>query len=521
MSASTPARRRTPPALLATGLATTLIGAAAITTAITTAPAQAASVDVQGLQFRWGLNDESNNAAYAPGTFNFFSAGVIGNPGTGGQTLTSCDRGATWANGATAGWSASAGNVVIEKEQPDGGYAVATWAGLKTAPDGSAVTINSTTFTDHQVVINNGHGTLDPDAEDADITWDGDFTALYYSGMTYFTVSDPHLVVHDGAGEITATLGGYAADMNDPSKWSPLAATTVTLASLSGVDVTATGLQVTPDYLGVPYTAPGSATPQSPPSSANAAYWGSFPQSFVDFQQLTGSSSYWYTSGGSADLRKATLPLYVGTPEPVEQPSQPDTGTGQCDGGDPGKAASTVALSLTGPTAYGVGHTVTVTVPGATGTVTLTGAGPARTATLAAGTATVTLPASLAPGAYPLTATYGGDAGHDGATGHTTLVVTKAATRLTARVAKAPTSRKKGKATVTVAAATGAAVTGKVTVTLKKGKATKRLTGTLRGGVATLKLPKLPRGTWKAALSYPGSATLAASSGKAKVKVSR
>lgn len=299
---------------------------------IAAAPAHAdpadTTVSVNDAQFRWGLNNESNNAAYAPGTFNLFSAGKIGNPEAGGQTLNGADSGTTWSNGKAAGWKVSDGNVTIEKKQADGSYAPTTWAGTKTAPDGSAVTVNSSTFTDHQVVIDQGTGTLDPAADDADITWDGDFTALYYSGMTYFTVSDPHLVLDHGVGTLTATLGGYATDMSDPTKWNPLSDTEVTLADLHGVDVTATGLLVTPDYVGVAYDAPSGATAQAPKTSANEAYWGSFPQSFVDFQQLTGSSSYWYSSGGQADTRKQTLPLQVkvGPRVSVSTTSVPDKG---------------------------------------------------------------------------------------------------------------------------------------------------------------------------------------------------
>lgn len=285
------------------------VAAPALALVATAVPAHASST-ITNAQFRWGFNNESNNAGFAPGTFNLFSAGIIGNPEEGGQTLSNADSGATWANGKTAGWKAVDGNVVIEKKQSDGTYATTTWAGTKTAADGSTVTVNGGKFSDHQVVINKGTGTLDAAADDADITWDGDFTALYYSGMTYFTVADPHLVVDDGTGTLTATVGGCAADMDDSTTWNALPSQTVTLATLSNVDVTTSGIDATPDYVDVAYDA-GSYTPQTAKTSANAAFWGSFPQSFVDFQQLTGSSSYWYSSGGSADPRKVALPLQV------------------------------------------------------------------------------------------------------------------------------------------------------------------------------------------------------------------
>ncbi|WP_247614410.1 hypothetical protein [Streptomyces tagetis] len=99
--------------------------------------------------------------------------------------------------------------------------------------------------------------------------------------------------------------------MNDPGKWAPLPETTVTLANLSGVEVGASGFTVTPDYLGVSVSVPAGATGQPAKSEGNKGYWGSFPQSFVDFQQLTGQSSYWFTSGGARDAAKPASPLTV------------------------------------------------------------------------------------------------------------------------------------------------------------------------------------------------------------------
>ncbi|MFJ9391031.1 Ig-like domain-containing protein [Nocardioides sp. NPDC101246] len=277
--------------------------------ALAAAPAQAAPVSVDDVQFRWGFTNESNSRAFAPGTYNHFAAGKLGNPGAGGQTLSAADQGATWANGAAAGWKATDGEVRIEKEQADGTYAPTTWAGLSTAPDGTPITF--TKFSDHQVVIDSGTGTVDAAADDASISWDGDFTVVYYSGMSFFYVSDPELTVDNGVGTVTATLSGYGSDMNDTGAWTELAPAEVTLATLSGVDVTETGLVVTPDYLGVEYEAPANGTPQT----RTGTTWGAFPQSFVDYQVGVGSASYWYSSGGSADVRKPTIPLEVVVPE--------------------------------------------------------------------------------------------------------------------------------------------------------------------------------------------------------------
>jgi len=70
-----------------------------------------------------------------------------------------------------------------------------------------------------------------------------------------------------------------------------------------------------------------------------------------------------------------------------------------------------------------------------------------------------------------------------------------------------PTSKRKGKATVVVGAPSGLSKpTGKVTLTLKKGKTVKVVSGNLSAGKRTLTLPKLPTGTWKLTVGYAGDA---------------
>jgi hypothetical protein len=467
----------------------------------TSVTANAAPVDVSGVQFRWGFNNESNNRGAAPGTFNFFSAGKIGNPGSGGQVLTNASNGAAWANGAAAGWAANVGHVYIEKLQPDASYAEATWAGTKTDKDGVSIGpyATSTKFSDHQVVIDNGTGTLDEVGDDADIAWDGDFTVIYYSGYTFFYVSDPHLVVDNGTGTLTATLSGYGSDMDDMTQWNTLTPTEVTLATLSGVDVTADGLLTTPAYAAVTYEAPEGVTPQV----RTGEHWGSFPTSFADFQQLTGQGAYWYSSGGAIDKNKHALPLTVDTtPEPRDESGPPVV-----------KVTPTLAIAGSTST-YGKPATVTVTVsppagtPGpATGNITLTGAGATQTKPAPAGTATFALPMTLTPKTYTLTAAYDGNAQLNPAQATLTHTVGKATTaRPTLKVTKKPTAKKAGKATVMVTS-TVAPVTGRTTITLAKGKTKKKVTVSLKNGKAAAALPKLAKGDWKVAIAYAGSAT--------------
>jgi hypothetical protein len=276
-----------------------------------------AALAVTDAQFRWGINSEAGNAGFAPGTNNLLSAGVVPDAGP-GQLITE-DR-----------WSAAAGEVRIEKRQADGGYALATWAGLTTTPAGEPITSPTAGLTSgHQVVIDGGTGEVDPIAGTAAIHWTGDFSVVYYSGLTSFTVSDPLLTVADGRGQVTATLGGFGADRDDPTRWEPLPATEVVLATLTDVSLSAAGFSVTPDYLGVAYDLPPDSGFAAQQRTGDA--WGAFPASFVDFQGAVGQAPYWYSSGSSTDRFKVPLPLTVSVdaatpvdpPDPVEPPAPP------------------------------------------------------------------------------------------------------------------------------------------------------------------------------------------------------
>jgi hypothetical protein len=464
----------------------------------------ASSMDVEGVQFRWGINDESNNRAFNPGTFNLLSAGKLGDPGEGGQLLTDTSQGATWSNGQPAGWTARDGNVLIEKRQSDGTYALATWAGTKTDRDGVALGFppgSNTKFSDHQVVINEGVGTIDPSADDADITWDGDVTVIYYSGMTFFSITDPHLVISDGTGIVTATLSGYGSDINDTDLWETVPPADVTIATLDDVDVTPDGLVTLPAYAGVDYDCPPAGTTQV----CSGDHWGSFPVDFVDFQTLTGQSSYWYSSGGVVDKNKPALPVTV-----LIDP-------------EPGivKATPTVGVASTSST-YGRSAKVTVTVsppegPQVTGNAILSGAGAALSKALSGGKAVFTLPATLTPKAYTLTAAYSGNELLNAAQGKETHTVARAGvTKPTLKVTKKPTATNKGKATVAVRSKVkGVQTTGKVTVTLAKAATKKTTSTTLKDSKGVVALPKLPKGTWKVTIAYKGSLTHLGATAKA------
>ncbi|MGC5165795.1 LamG-like jellyroll fold domain-containing protein [Luteimicrobium sp. DT211] len=174
-------------------------------------------------------------------------------------------------------------------------------------------------------------------------------------------------------------------------------------------------------------------------------------------------------------------------------------------------AATTVTGTATSWT-YGTNGTVRVTVKGGTATPTgevlvKSGSKELGWTDLRGGKGTVTLAVgSLQPGSRTLTLTYGGDTYHKASHGSLTVTVRKASAKAAVSVTKAPTSRAKGTARVTVSSAVRGlpSPTGKVTVTLKKGRSTWTATGTLSKGHVTVTLPKLAKGTWTLTTSYAG-----------------
>jgi hypothetical protein len=255
--------------------------------------ATAADVNVEDVTLAWSINDESGGGAYFGGC-NFLSAGAAGNTGS--------SRVWTEADGF---YSAASGNVSIEKPTSDGGWVAPTWATKCRDAADAAVTTAVGSTTGNRVVLAAGEGTVDLDAGTASIEWEGSFTVVFYGGLTYWSASDPVLTVSaDGTGTLTATGSGYGASMDDPNVWVPLTPQPIVLADFEGITLTDAGFTLAPEYRGVAVT--GVTQTQT------GADWGAFPQSFVDFQQLTGQSSYWYSSGGAADPKKPAKPLTVG-----------------------------------------------------------------------------------------------------------------------------------------------------------------------------------------------------------------
>lgn len=193
--------------------------------------------------------------------------------------------------------------------------------------DGNAVSVSAGTAcqgaegsVDHlnqRVLFTEGTGTANVTTGEATVRWTGAFTANAYGGLVPWWLQDPTLTVHsDGSGTLTATAGGEGASMDDPENPYDVAPREVTVATFRDVQVTADGIVVQPDYAGVDYfpLVDGvRSTTSAIPAAVKAGdpQWGSWPESFVDFQYETQLSSYWHTSGLSADPDKPPYPFEV------------------------------------------------------------------------------------------------------------------------------------------------------------------------------------------------------------------
>lgn len=261
-------------------------------------------------QLRWGLNDETTSAAFFGGC-NFLVAGAV--PDMGSSHV--------WTDGEAANvYRTSAGSVRLDR-----GGTAPSWADRCKNGEGRTLATTDTVGTRTEVVIDGGSGTYDPQAGTATVQWQGAFTVAFYGGMTYWWAQDPRLTVNsDGTGTLTATVGGYGADMFDTTRWVALNSRTVTLAHLSGVQLSDTGISITPDYYGVSVDSSGGMNAQD----RSRDYWGAFPQDFIAFQVETGQSSYWYSSGGLRDRAKPPLPLTVSWDASAPQTAVTSTGPG-------------------------------------------------------------------------------------------------------------------------------------------------------------------------------------------------
>lgn len=271
----------------------TLGAAAAALVAVTASPAAAASIPAGGMTVEHAALDWSGSTVmqtplpFGPGFYHYFSAGI--------------------SDGTEATYKGAEGNaeVLLEAEGPE---VVATWA---THTNFGAAAGH------HQVVrLLNGTGRLEADGS-AKISWDATFSVNFYSGSVPFSVEDPTLTVNpDGTGELTATLSGCTASKTDPE--APCTPFTPSpeaqIATFSGVHIDPeAALTVTPDYAGV-------EVESTPAQNRAVEGWGAWPQAMVTFQDQTGLSSYFYSSGSGEDPKKPSLPFVVDFKGPTPTP---------------------------------------------------------------------------------------------------------------------------------------------------------------------------------------------------------
>lgn len=301
---------------------------------------------ITGGALSWGLNEETGGGAYFGGC-NFLIAGEAGDVGS--SHVWSHEEGAEH-------YRAQAGNVSIVHPRSGAGDLTPTWDTKCLGADGSPVTTRPGSSTYNTAVYSGGAGEYDSAANTAKISWTGSTTIVYYGGMTYWTFSDPVLTVRaDGSATLTATASGFGADMFDTSRWVKLAPQKITMATLRGVDVTASGIIATPGYEGVAIEV--EAGGPSGAQNRSVTGWGSFPQDFIDFQTLTGQAAYWYTSGGLADLKKPASAMIVSWD--AENPIDAELPTGSASGGD----SSVGSVPVDGVGAVPVGDGAGAAVP--------------------------------------------------------------------------------------------------------------------------------------------------------------
>lgn len=308
---------------------------------------------ITNAQLRWGLNRESSSGAFAGGC-NFLSAGAAGDAGS-ARVWTEAD----------GFYAARSGAVSVEKATAAGGWTAASFATKCLDPSGAAVTASSlTASTQTQVVIDGGRGSAS--AAGLSLSWQGSFTVAFYGGMTYWSVTDPQLTLDaSGNGALTATASGYGASMDDTTTWDVLTPQTIVLAELRGVPLDSTGFAALPEYLGVASQIGGQAAQ----TSDNAAYWGSFPASFVQFQTLTGQAGYWLTSGGQRDPAKPATTLFVNYDADAPAVTAPVGGASSGAAQTPENSAAERPAGAAAAAAAGAGATAAAGLTGDTTTV--------------------------------------------------------------------------------------------------------------------------------------------------------
>jgi hypothetical protein len=207
------------------------------------------------------------------------------------------------------------GNVYVIKKHNDGTSQVVDVTSRCTPAEGSSSSI------DQRFLFTKGEGQTDADG--TTIQWTGAGTVNAYGGLVSWYFENPELKLDtNGDGQITARVGGFGSSMADPTIKVPLDPREgVVIAEVKGATIEGGRITIDPVWKNVDYFPLADAQDPTSTRSTTSAVpqaakdtnpdWGSWPESFVDFQYATGLSSYWHTSGLSADPLKPPLPITV------------------------------------------------------------------------------------------------------------------------------------------------------------------------------------------------------------------
>jgi hypothetical protein len=268
------------------------------TTPTTAPPASVRTVSNATLE--WTISREADNGSMAPGQVNYWSAGIT--------------------DGTEATYVPTNGNATVLKKNasgtfvPIGSEPAVNFANKHKNGAGNVVTASNSFFLGQKVRFTNGTGTVDTATGVSTIQFTGTFTINFYGSFTPFWIINPKLTVNAaGTGTLTATLDGVGSSQEDPGVKLDLPTTpNVVLAELPSVysgGAIATGFTRTPNYLNRSATSTGGT--QVAKTAGNSAFWGAWPQSFVNFADLGGHGLYWLTSGGQTDALKVQEPLSI------------------------------------------------------------------------------------------------------------------------------------------------------------------------------------------------------------------
>ncbi len=304
----------------------------------------------------WSFNEELNTGAF-DGSCNHLSAGTT--------------------DGSAAQYRGVDGDVTIQKRTAAGTYAtISDWATRCHDANGVKVTPGGTARLGLRIRMTGGDGTHDPATGVTTVQWTGSFSTNLYDELVPLWFSNLRLVVDAaGNGTLTATMAGYASSLDNPDvreQIPPLAG--VVIARFTGLATAgATGFTATPRYAGVLYESTEA------PQVRNTPSWGSWPTAMVDATVRTGTSAYWYSTGGGADVRKPPAPVTVAF-GPMVAPSTTTTTT---------STPSTTSTSTPPTSTVPPSTSSTTTVPGATTSTTTSTVPPTSSSTTTSTTTSV------------------------------------------------------------------------------------------------------------------------------------